>query len=82
MEVKAGETTVGKSHSGAERAPFGGKGAGRLYLGIDIGSISSDVVVFDSERRVHWSDYSRTFGEPMETVRRQLGTVFEEIAPG
>jgi predicted CoA-substrate-specific enzyme activase len=82
MEVKVGEIGAGRVRSSGQARPLGGKGAGRLHLGIDIGSISSDVIVFDAQRRVHFSDYSRTFGRPMETVRRQLAAVFEQVEPG
>ena len=50
-----------------------------LYIGIDIGSISSDVVVLDKADRIVFSDYRRTKGKPIETVRLQLIELFRQI---
>jgi predicted CoA-substrate-specific enzyme activase len=44
----------------------------RRFLGIDIGSVSSDVVVLDSEGEILFSDYGRTRGRSIETLRGQL----------
>ncbi|MHC4130673.1 MAG: acyl-CoA dehydratase activase [Planctomycetota bacterium] len=49
---------------------------GKLFLGVDIGSISSDVVILDKNLNILYSDYQRTKGKPFETVRRQLYNVF------
>ncbi|MGA1980483.1 MAG: acyl-CoA dehydratase activase [Sedimentisphaerales bacterium] len=52
-----------------------------LYIGIDVGSTSSDVVVLDSAGRSIFCDYQRTKGRPVETVRLQLEEVFRQINP-
>jgi len=52
-----------------------------LYIGIDIGSISSDVVVLDEVGRIAFCDYQRTIGKPIETASRQLHKIFEQINP-
>jgi predicted CoA-substrate-specific enzyme activase len=44
----------------------------KVYVGIDIGSISSKVVVFDDRGNLLFKDYKRTFGRPVETVKAQL----------
>ncbi|MBI2974369.1 MAG: hypothetical protein HYY43_02110 [Deltaproteobacteria bacterium] len=44
----------------------------KVYVGIDIGSISSKVVVFDDKGSLLFKDYKRTFGRPVETVKTQL----------
>jgi len=51
----------------------------KLYIGLDIGSTSSDVVVLDDAGAVTFSDYQRTKGRPIETVRSQLEVVYEQI---
>jgi len=51
----------------------------KLFLGIDIGSISSDVVVMDQNDTVLFSEYSRTKGRPLETARNQLENVFSRF---
>ena len=53
----------------------------RFYIGIDIGSTSSDVVVLDSAGKSILCDYQRTKGKPIETVRLQLDEVFKQISP-
>ena len=47
-----------------------------LRLGIDIGSVSSDVIVRDDRGHVVFKDYRRTLGRPIETVLEQLGRLF------
>jgi predicted CoA-substrate-specific enzyme activase len=53
------------------------KGKDRLYLGIDVGSTSSDVVILDSEFKLVYSDYKRTKGRPAETLAVQLGKLLK-----
>ena len=50
-----------------------------FYIGIDVGSTSSDVVVLDSAGESVFCDYQRTKGKPIETVRLQLDKVFRQI---
>jgi len=52
-----------------------------IYIGIDIGSTSSDVVVLDDDNNILFSGYQRTKGKPIDTVRRQLHELFEQKAP-
>ena len=42
------------------------RGRGNLFLGIDVGSTSSDIVVLDADNKVLFSDYKRTMGRPVE----------------
>ncbi|NPV48411.1 MAG: CoA activase [Armatimonadetes bacterium] len=49
------------------------------YLGVDIGSISTNVVVVDSEGRVLAKRYLMTAGKPIEAVRQGLAEVGEEL---
>ncbi len=51
---------------------------GEFYVGIDIGSTSSDVVIIDEAGKVVFDDYRRTMGRPIETVREQLALVFKQ----
>ncbi|MBN1816295.1 MAG: hypothetical protein JW828_02980 [Sedimentisphaerales bacterium] len=52
-----------------------------LAIGIDVGSVSSDVVVLDSQDHVLFSDYRRTQSRPVETLHEQLGEIFKQIRP-
>ncbi len=51
----------------------------RLYVGIDIGATSSDVVVLDENMQVLSSDYRRTFGKPIETLMLQAEEIFRSF---
>ncbi|MCX6377342.1 MAG: acyl-CoA dehydratase activase, partial [Armatimonadetes bacterium] len=50
------------------------------YLGVDVGSISTNVVVMDGEKRVLAKSYLMTAGRPIEAVRQGLKEVGEEIS--
>ena len=49
------------------------------YLGIDVGSISTNVVAIDEEGRVIARCYLMTAGRPLEAVRRGIREIGEEI---
>ena len=50
------------------------------YLGIDIGSISTNLVVIDEEERVLAKRYLMTAGRPIEAVKKGLDEIGSEIA--
>jgi len=50
-----------------------------VYLGIDVGSLSTNVVAIDRQHRVLARRYLRTAGRPIEAVRRGLLEVGQEI---
>jgi len=49
------------------------------YLGLDVGSISTNVVIIDRDRNVIARRYLMTAGRPIEAVRQGLGEVAEEV---
>ena len=49
------------------------------YLGVDVGSISTNVVVIDSDKRVLAKRYLMTAGRPIDAVRQGLSEIGEEI---
>ena len=53
----------------------------KLYIGIDIGSTSSDIVVLDDTGGIVICNYQRTKGRPIETLRAQMAEVFSRINP-
>ncbi len=53
----------------------------RLYIGIDIGATSSDVVVLDEDSELIFSSYRRTMGRPVETARSQLTEALKRTNP-
>lgn len=50
-----------------------------LYLGIDIGSISSDLVILADSGELLYSDYRRSNGRVLETAQEQLNEIFNQI---
>ncbi|MHC4157668.1 MAG: acyl-CoA dehydratase activase [Planctomycetota bacterium] len=51
----------------------------KLYIGVDIGSASSDVVVLDESGNTIFNDYQRTKGRPIETAQSQLTKAFSQV---
>ncbi|MGA1876067.1 MAG: acyl-CoA dehydratase activase [bacterium] len=70
-----------------QKSADGGKGNGsegsrrpvQGFLGIDVGSISTNLVVIDDERRVISKRYLMTAGRPIEAVRQGLEEIGQEI---
>lgn len=50
------------------------------FLGVDIGSVSTNVVVIDAQKRVLAKSYLMTAGRPIEAVRKGLAEVGEKLA--
>ncbi len=55
------------------------KGKIEAYLGIDVGSISTNLVVIDQKRNLLSKRYLMTAGRPIEAVRTGLQEIGEEI---
>ncbi len=51
----------------------------RTWLGVDVGSISTNVVLIDNQNRVVSRRYLPTAGRPLEAVRRGLDEVAAEV---
>jgi predicted CoA-substrate-specific enzyme activase len=72
-------------HHLIQREPFKlstqGSGGEKVeaYLGLDVGSISTNLVVIDQEKRVLSRRYLMTAGRPIEAVRIGLQEIGEEI---
>jgi len=68
-----------KVHSGIlEQARASGKKI-TAFLGIDVGSISTNVVVMDQDQRILSKAYLMTAGRPLEAVRQGLEIVGPEV---
>jgi predicted CoA-substrate-specific enzyme activase len=50
-----------------------------VYLGLDIGSLSTNVVLIDDQNRVIARRYLPTASKPLEAIRRGMSEIFEEI---
>jgi len=53
---------------------------GKAYLGIDIGSISTNLAVIDEEGNLLAKRYLMTAGRPIEAVKQGLEEIYAEIA--
>jgi predicted CoA-substrate-specific enzyme activase len=62
-----------------EAAPSPRKSRVSAYLGIDVGSISTNLVLIDEEKRVLAKRYLMTAGRPIEAVRTGLQEIGDEI---
>jgi activator of 2-hydroxyglutaryl-CoA dehydratase len=60
---------------------LGPTAAGSLHLGIDIGSVSCKLALLDDGKKIRYLCYERTHGRPMETARRLLSEMFEQVPP-
>lgn len=49
-----------------------------VYLGVDVGSVSTNVVAVDERGNVIYSQYVRTNGQPLESVKSSLKKLREE----
>ena len=67
-----GMGTYTPAQKGEERIP--------AYMGVDVGSISTNVVIIDGEGNVLSKRYLMTAGRPIEAVRRGIEEVGQEIA--
>lgn len=67
---------LGQMNTGPSREPCSVlKGQVRAYLGVDIGSVSTDLVLMDEENRVLTAVYLPTRGQPLAVLKEG----FEEI---
>jgi predicted CoA-substrate-specific enzyme activase len=50
-----------------------------VYLGVDVGSLSTNVVLIDDDNRVVARRYLPTASRPLEAIRQGLTEIFEEV---
>lgn len=50
------------------------------YLGIDVGSVSTNIVIIDDQNQVKHKTYIRTQGQPIKAVQKGLQKIHEEIS--
>jgi predicted CoA-substrate-specific enzyme activase len=51
----------------------------KLYLGIDVGSVSTNIVVIDENNKVVEKMYLRTYGDPISTVQSGLRQMSKKL---
>lgn len=52
----------------------------KVYLGVDVGSVSTNIVGIDERESVIFSKYLRNDGQPLEVIRDGLGKIETEFA--
>jgi len=50
-----------------------------VYLGLDIGSLSTNVVLIDDQHRVVARRYLPTAGKPLEAIQKGMTEIFDEV---
>ncbi|MCX6357854.1 MAG: hypothetical protein NT045_08300, partial [Candidatus Aureabacteria bacterium] len=79
MQCLSLDRELGKDHCAVRPISMDRAGLVDAYIGIDIGSLSTNVVVIDADGAVLARRYLRTAGRPLEAVRRGLKEVGEEL---
>ncbi|WHH57337.1 acyl-CoA dehydratase activase [Petroclostridium sp. X23] len=51
----------------------------KIYVGIDVGSVSTNVIAMDQNYNVVYKEYIRTNGQPLESVKKGLKMLGENI---
>lgn len=57
----------------------GGKEKIPVYLGLDIGSLSTNVVLIDDDHRVVARRYLPTAGQPLEAIQKGITEIYNEV---
>lgn len=69
----------GRSRGEAVPTSTSGGDSARVYVGVDVGSVSTNAVVIDDGNRLLARSYLSTAGRPLEAVRKALGAVGREV---
>jgi len=72
------ERSSAKGHKEVVFTPQAGKTLD-VYLGVDVGSLSTNVVLIDDENNVVARRYLPTASKPLEAIRRGLAEIYEEV---
>jgi activator of 2-hydroxyglutaryl-CoA dehydratase len=52
----------------------------KIYIGVDVGSVSINVVAIDENNEVLFKSYVRNVGQPIDTVKDELAKLHNELA--
>jgi len=56
-----------------------GEGRIKVYLGIDVGSLSTNVVLIDPDHKVIARRYLPTAGKPLEAIQKGMTEIYDEV---
>ncbi|NLW23370.1 MAG: 2-hydroxyglutaryl-CoA dehydratase [Tissierellia bacterium] len=51
----------------------------KYYMGIDVGSVSTNIVLMDEKNNIHYKKYMRTLGKPIEILKEAIGEIDQEF---
>lgn len=51
----------------------------KYYLGIDVGSVSTNIILMDETNNVHYKKYLRTQGKPIEIIKKGMEDILQEF---
>ncbi|KGG80478.1 acyl-CoA dehydratase activase [Caloranaerobacter azorensis] len=51
----------------------------KAYIGIDVGSVSTNIIALDEDNEVLFKLYERTNGQPLETIKKGLKKLRDEL---
>lgn len=51
----------------------------KYYMGIDVGSVSTNIILMDENNNVHYKKYMRTQGKPIEILKLGIGEIEDEL---
>ncbi|NLJ98728.1 MAG: 2-hydroxyglutaryl-CoA dehydratase [Tissierellia bacterium] len=54
----------------------------KYYMGIDVGSVSTNIILMDENKDLHYKKYMRTQGKPIEMLKEGIGEIERDIAGG
>jgi predicted CoA-substrate-specific enzyme activase len=75
------EVTLQKTHKGVVRS-MNPETTLEVWLGLDVGSLSTNVVLIDRMNRVVARRYLPTSGKPLEAIKQGLKEIYDEVGDG
>ena len=51
----------------------------KYYMGIDVGSVSTNIILMDDNNNIYYKKYMRTQGKPIEILKEGIGEIKQEI---
>lgn len=51
----------------------------KYYMGVDVGSVSTNIILMDKNNNVHYKKYLRTQGKPIDVIKEGIGEIEDEF---